>query len=729
MKLLKYIVSVIVILPMQLYAGIATEAIVDELGKYVYPGNRPESPANFVYMPDGLSYLLLSSDGKSIIRHDTKSGEIIETVLDITKTRENKINEIKGFSLSPDGSKLLVYQKHKPIYRHSFAADYHVYEIRHNILRPLSKNSEYQQAPLFSPDGRMVAFVVDNNIYLKKLDYQTELPVTTDGQLNKIINGVPDWTYQEEFSTTSSMTWAPDNLTLCFLKYNETDVPSFTFPLYHGSSDARDEYAIYPGLFSYKYPVAGMKNSTVSVHSYDVETRKTKKITFSDARIEYIPRISYAGSPDRLAVATLNRAQTRLEIYSVNPKSTVAKSIYVEESDAWISPDTYEKIKYYTESFILLSERSGYKHLYRYSYSGNLITQITSGNYDVTDYYGCNSHGTHYFQSTVSGATNRVVSSIDTKGRRTDLSAQEGSASATFSPTLDNYILNYSNVSTPPQYSLYDTKNKKLRTLEDNNKYASLYDGLPVKEFFTLTNDGTTLNGYIIKPTGFNPSNRYPVIMSQYSGPGSQEVLNRWEMDWDYYFAQQGYIIICVDGRGTGGRGREFKNTVYKRLGHYETIDQHAAANYAASLPYVDKNRIGIYGWSYGGYETLMAISCDNCPYAAAVSIAPVTDWRFYDTVYTERYMLTPQENEDGYNAGSPIKLVEKMNCRLLLMSGTADDNVHFTNTLQYVSELQAHGKFCDMFIFPDMNHSINGGNARSVVYAKMLDFFNRNLK
>ncbi len=729
MKSIKYFSLVMLALPLCSLARTNTEVNVIELGEYVYPKNCPEAMPDFVYMPDGLSYILLSDDGKTITRHETKTGNVIGTVMDVTKTRESKIDRISGFSISPDGSKVLVYQDSEPVYRHSFKADYYVYEIRHNILSPLSAKFDRQQAPLFSPDGRMVAFVAENNIYIKKLDYKTEVPVTVDGKDNEIINGVPDWTYQEEFSTTSSMSWSPDNMMLCYVKYNEKDVPMYSFPLYKGTCNPRDEYAFYPGQFSYKYPVAGMKNSEVSVHSYDVETRKTKEIVLNDGNIEYIPRISYAHQSDRLVVSTLNRAQNRFEMYLVNPKSTVAKSLYVDTSEAWIAPNAYEDVRFYPESFVVMSERSGYNHLYQYSYSGHLIKQITSGDYDVTCYYGCDNRSTHYYQSTATGAINRVVSSVDVKGNHHDLSPVSGTSSAYFSPTFGNYILNYSNVNTPPRYVLCDSRGKEIRTLDDNLSYVKRYTAVPEKEFFTFDSDGTILNGYMLKPVGFDASRKYPVIMYQYSGPGSQEVLNRWKIDWDYYFASQGYIIVCVDGRGTGGRGTKFRNVVYRRLGHYETIDQIAAARHVASLPYVDNGKIGICGWSYGGYEALMAISQESSPYAAAVAIAPVTDWRYYDTVYTERYMLTPQENEIGYNVSAPIKLTHNMHCRLLLMSGTADDNVHFTNTLQYVSVLQSQGKLCDMFVFPNMNHSINGCNARAVVYAKMLDFFNRNLK
>lgn len=723
----KYILACLCLMPgMSVYAQGVNHA--SQLEKYVYPNNIPASPNAYTYMPDGQTFLSLSNDGKTITKYDLKTGNEIETVLDVNKTRESKISKIEGFVLSEDGTKMLVYTDKHMIYRHSFTATYYVFEIKRNMLVKLSQKFERQQSPQFSPDSRMVAFVAENNIYIKKLDYNTEIAVTTDGKVNEVKNGVPDWTYEEEFSTDNSMAWSPDNLTLCFIKYNESQVKSYTFQLYGGACNTKQEYKYYPGEFTYKYPVAGEKNSKVSVHSYDVETRKVKNIEFKDANIEYIPRIAYGGTPERLIVATLNRAQNKLDIYSVNPKSTVAKSIYVEESKSWITPETYETLKFYQDYFIINSEKSGYAHLYQYSYSGNEIRQITSGNYEVTDFYGIDRLGNIYFQSTAAGELNRVVSRLDKKGRIIYLTPETGTSVASFSPTLEYYILNYSDVATAPKYTLHNSNGKELRLIEDNATYMKNYQSLPVKEFFTMENDGITLNGYIVKPSDFNANKKYPVIMTQYSGPGSQEVRNRWKMDWDYYFAQQGYIVMCVDGRGTGGRGKEFESIIYKRLGYYETIDQIAAAKYAASLPYVDAAKIGIYGWSYGGYETLMAISHSDSPYAAAVAVAPVTDWRFYDTVYAERYMLTPQENEDGYNAGAPIKNIDNIDCRLLLISGTADDNVHLQNTIEYVSELQAHGKLCDMLLFPNMNHSIYHCNTRALVYAKMLDYFNRNM-
>lgn len=706
----------------------ATQVVPSDLAPYVFPSNISKAPRAFAYMPDGLTYLSLSSDGKQIYQYNTENGKVVDTVINVNKTRENTISMISGFQISPDGSKLLVYNNITPIYRRSFEANYYVFEIKRNILRPLSVKHKRQRAPLFSPDSRMVAFVAENNIYIKKIDYDSEVAVTNDGKQNAIINGVPDWTYEEEFMVESSMTWAPDNLTLCYIKYNEKEVNSYSFPLYGGACEPNEEYALYPGEYTYKYPKTGTKNSSVSVHSYDVENRKIKEIPLNYEKIEYIPRIVYANNNESLIILTLNRAQNRLEFIMANPKSTITKSVYVDESKAWIDEICYNNVKFYKDCFIVSSARSGYNHLYKYSYNGVMQEQITSGNFDVLSYYGYDAKGNHYYQSTKSGAINRVITRKDVKGKEINLTQQQGCASAVFSPAMNYYMINYSNVNTAPVYTLYNIQHKELRILENNATIGEKFSLLPKREFFEITSDGVLLNGYMIKPLDFNPMKRYPVIMTQYNGPSSQSVLNKWTIDWENYFAMMGYIVVCVDGRGTGGRGQEFQNIVYKRLGYYETIDQITAAKYVSSLSFVDKNRMGIYGWSYGGYETLMAISHEDAPYKAAVAIAPVTDWRFYDTAYTERFMSTPQENEDGYAESSTLNKVKNINCSLLIMSGTADDNVHISNTMEYVSQLIANGKYCDMFLFPNMNHSIYHCNSRAVVYAKMLDYFNKNL-
>ena len=729
--------SAAVIFPVQA-ASVAVPAgvlNVSSIAPYVYPQNAASTPGSMQFMPDGESFLRISDGGAKIVRYETSTGKELETVLDTSHTRESSISKVESFTISPDGSKLLVRSDSEPVYRRSVKGAYHVFEIKRNILRPLSTAFAMQQAPLFSPDSRMVAFVAENNIYIKKTDYNTEVPVTTDGAKNCIINGIPDWTYEEEFSTDCSMAWAPDNTTLCYLRYDESQVPLFTFTRYQGWCHVQSEYALYPGEFSYKYPVAGEKNSSVSVHSYDVDTRKTKEIPLADRNIEYIPRIAFGGaSSERLMLVTLNRAQNRMEIYAANPKSTVAKSILVEEAKAWLNPAAYEDIAFEAESFVLQSERNGWNNLYRYSYAGQQLRAITSGQAEVTAYYGTDALGFTYYQTVPAGtdasaAINRVVCRIDRQGKKLEtLTPAEGWASASFTPALNYYTVNYSNAATPPVYTLYNGKGKKLRLLEDNAEYASRYASAPKREFFTMQSDGNTLNGYMVKPAGFSASKRYPVIMWQYSGPGSQEVVNRWKMDWDIYAATQGFLVVCVDGRGTGARGTAFRDIVYKHLGHYETIDQIAAANYVASLPYADGERIGLSGWSYGGYETLMGVTATDSPWKAAVAIAPVTSWRYYDTVYAERFMLTPQENADGYTESAPTERAARMACRLLIMHGTSDDNVHLSNTMEFVGALQAADRYCDMFLFPAMNHSIYGCDARALVYGRMISYFSDNL-
>lgn len=704
----------------------AVTPIVKEISPYVYPSNVCYYGDITAFMPDGENYAKSADGGTKICTYSIKTGELISTIFDASNTRETKIDSFETFSISPDGNKIILGTDIEPVYRRSSKGTYYIYDSYRRILRPLSRLVEKQQSPCFSPDSRMVSFVADNNIYLRKLDYDTEIKVTEDGEYGKIINGITDWTYEEEFSYTEAMSWSPDSETLCYVSFNETDVPTYSFPIYEGSCDPRKEFSLYPGTFSYKYPVAGMNNSAVSLKSYDIATRKTKELTIADKISEYIPTIRFA--PDgKLIAGTLNRDQNHFELYSINPKSTISKLIYSDKTSAWIDPVTYENLVITNNSIIINSAKTGFNNLYEIDFNGTPVRTVTDLKRDVSYCYGKDTEGNVYFQSVGDSPIDKVICCASPKETKI-ISEVTGVTNARFSPTMKYCLLTRSDANTPPYGTITDNKGKKVRQAFDNREKFKSLPVLPKKEFMTVKSEGIELNAYIIKPTDFDPSRRYPVIMTQYSGPGSQTVLNKWSLDWEQFAAGKGYIVVCVDGRGTGGRGRDFMTVVYKNLGHYETIDQINAAKQVASFPYVDPDRIGICGWSYGGYETLMCITAENSPFRAAVAIAPVTDWRYYDTVYAERYMLTPQQNEEGYKQSAPINRTDKLACPLLIMSGTADDNVHLSNSMEFVSRLQQEGTLCDMLLFPNMNHSINGCNSRAAVYCKMIQFFNQNL-
>lgn len=719
------LVAAVMLLVTALGAGALT------MKDFVLGQSNPQSLGEMVPANDGACYYELSDDGSRIIKRNYRTGDAVAVVFNTATARDCRVNVWDGFEMSDDEMWILLWTNKQMIYRHSFKADYYVYEVRHNKLTKLSEAGGEEIATL-SPDARMVAFVKDNNVWVRKLEYGTVLPVTTDGKRNQIINGVPDWVYQEEFGLLNGLAWSPDCLTLSFLRWDEREVPMYSLNLYEGACDPMPKYSLYPGRFEYKYPVAGEKNSTVSVVSYDVENRTLKTAKLPIADDAYIPRIEYAKTPDRLMVTTLNRNQNHLQIFAVNPRSTVAKLIYKEQSDSWINLSNADAAVWGDNTFTILSDKSGHTHLYQYSNSGALVKQITKGDWSITQYYGYDPvQRVHYMQTTQGGPLNRVLAKVDAKGIVTKISGESGTYSAQFSRDYTSYVQKYSDATTPPRYCVMSNRGKKLRNLEQNEAYAKKYTAgnIPKKEFFTVESDCYKLNGYMIKPVDFDASRKYPVILSQYSGPGSQKVLNSWRMEWEQYFAMQGYIIVSVDGRGTGGRGKKFESTVYMKLGQLESIDQCAVADYMAQQSYVDAKRIGIWGWSYGGYETLMAMSQKNSRFAAGVAIAPVTDWRFYDTIYAERYMRTPQENADGYLAGSPIQKAADMKGRLLIMSGTADDNVHPANTLQYQSEITEHNKVIDMMLYTNMNHSINYCNVRHALYLKVLDFFDTHLK
>ena len=692
----------------------------------------PQDVAETYPSTDGVHYYAATNGNTRIVKCEYRTGHEVDTLFDVKTARECDLKSFDGFSLSPDEKHLLIYADSEPIYRRSFKANYYTFEIRRNLLKPLSEGGK-QQVAVYSPNGRMVAFVRDNNIYIKKLDYGTEVAVTRDGEQNKIINGAPDWVYEEEFAMTSTLQWSPDDATLAFVKFDESQVPLYSFQLYEGYCPALPEYRFYPGSFAYKYPVAGETNSQVSVFSYTVDTRALKKMNLPLASDSYIPRIQFTPDPNRLAVVSLNRTQNQMDIYTVNPKSGVSKLLLRETDKAWIDEPILDNIAFYPDFFIIASCRSGYQHLYRYNYNGTLARQITRGEWNVSNFLGYDAQsGSYFYESNQEGALYKAIYKMNAKGVETKLSTLKGTNTAEFNPSCTYFINRYSSVDEPLVVTVCDARGKTLRTLEDNASLKALaaQSGLPQKEFFTCANAaGDLMNGYILKPANFDPSKRYPVVMSQYSGPGSQSVLDDWKVDWEYYLANQGFIVACVDGRGTGGRSRAYETAVYMQLGKYETEDQVAGAEYMSTLPYVDGNRIGIYGWSYGGYETLMAMSTGNGIYRAGVAIAPVTDWRYYDTIYSERFMRTPQENGDGYRQSAPITHAANLKGSLLIVSGTADDNVHYLNTLQYSAALVEAGIQFDSQIYTNKDHHIRGCNTRHHLYTRVCNFFSDKLK
>lgn len=691
--------------------------------------NAPASIKKIKPLSDGVSYAAVSDDGKSIDVYSYKTGKKVSTLFSIDGVKGDvKISDFDGYELSANEKKILLWNNTEKIYRRSFNAEYYVYDILRSTLARVSDKGA-QRGAVISHDGRMVAYTRGNNIFISNLDYGTDNQITKDGELNKIIYGIPDWSYEEEFGVVNTIRWSNDDNTLAFMRFDESEVPTYSFDHYKSYCEDNPLSDLYPAQYSYKYPLAGYPNSTVSIHAYNLDNRTTKKMDLSIGG-GYVPSLEFDGNGERLMAMVLNREQNELQLYSVNPGSTVGKLILSEKSDAWLSPDAYQMVSYGQKSFVIGSERSGYRHLYEYDYSGNMLRQLTKGEFNVTDYYGKDPRtGIHYVQTTQKGAVNRNVASVGPKGI-TLLHNEEGTESASFSGNFSYYIRSYSSAVIPPQYTICTSLGKKVVDLELNEAYAAKYSSAPKKEFLKVKNaDGEEMNAYIIRPANFDSSAKYPLVMYQYNGPDSQQVLNAWKMEGTYYLASKGYIVAAVDGRGTGNRSRSWANCVYRNLGKYETVDQIAGAEYFGSLPYIDKNRMGCFGWSYGGYMTLMELTAPNTPFKAGVAMAPVTDWRFYDSIYTERYMSTPQANASGYDSASAMNRTSRLNSRLLIMSGTSDDNVHFYNTLKYTSKLNYEGKLFDMMAFTGFEHSLPLCNARTMLFRKVEQFLNTNLR
>ncbi len=672
-------------------------------------------------------YACRSDDGRQIVERTFNGGKQTAVLFDPENTIGERIESFDGFIVSPGGDKMLIYTNPEPIYRHSFKADYYIYTIRTRKLERLSDGGK-QQSPQFSLDGCQIAFVRDNNIFLVKTLYDNaESQVTKDGALNEVINGVPDWVNEEEFASDCSFCFNADGTKICWLRYDETAVPSYTLQTYNGD---------YPEQFSYKYPRAGQPNSVVTAWSYDIQSRRTQQLQIPTAADDYMPRIKAAADADRIVVYTLNRAQNLLSIYAVNPSTTIAQMIVQDKAERYIGGDVIPQIKIASTAILLPSARSGYTRLYIYDFNGTLLREVGEGTQTVTDIYAYNDATGDAFYQIAPTPFDRVVAVSHKNGKTEALTGADGWNDAKFSADAAFFLNTWSDMNTPYVITARNAKGKVLGTLIDNAGLAgrTKQNGWNRREIFSFTtSEGIELNGWMLKPENFSPQTKYPVVMYQYSGPGSQQVVNSWHcgsmgQGLDYYLAQQGYVVVCVDGRGTGGRGAEFEQSVFRRLGVLEAKDQVETALWLAEQSYVDGAKIGIWGWSYGGFNTLMSMSEGRNAFACGVAVAAVTDWRFYDTIYTERYMRTPQENAAGY-ADNPVARAGRLSGALLLCAGTSDDNVHPQNTIEYANALVDADKDFSEVQYTNRNHSILGGNARNHLYRQLVKWFDAHLK
>ncbi|MEX1241599.1 MAG: DPP IV N-terminal domain-containing protein [Cyclobacteriaceae bacterium] len=677
------------------------------------------------WMNDGKYYTTLS--GNKIVKYDITTGQAVETLVDGSAIPTAIV--IDEYSFSADERKLLLQTQRQSIYRRSFVAEYFVYNLDTNILQPLSSRGRQSYAT-FSPDGTRVAFVRNNNLFYVTLTDMDEEQVTSDGKFNSIINGTTDWVYEEEFSFVVGFEWSPDGMRLAYYRFDESEVEEYNLQLWGD--------LLYPHDYRYKYPKAGEKNSVVEIWFYDLASKKKVKADTGNETDIYIPRLKWTADPNVLSIRKSNRLQNRMQLLHTNAGTGSTEIILDEKTDTYFDIEVLDVLYLGNGTqFVCTTESGGYKHIYLYSMQGKLIRQLTGGNFEVSEFIGCAEKGkVCYYLSTEGSPLERhlYAVSLDAK-KKTKLSRERGKHEINMSNDYQFYIDHYSSASHPTVVTLYRTrKNVALKVLERNEELTRVAKdyGVVSKEFFTFKNsEGTELNGLMLKPQNFDASREYPVMVFQYSGPGSQEVENAWAGGHFYFhqmLTQRGYIVAIIDPRGTGGRGEHFKKITYKQLGKYELEDHLDGARYLATMDYIDETRMGIWGWSYGGYMSSLAMTKGAGVFKLGIAVAPVTNWRFYDTIYTERYLQTPQLNPDGYDLNSPSTYAEKLEGNFLLIHGTGDDNVHFQNSVVLEDALINAGKHFQSFFYPDKHHGIQGANTRHHLYTMMLDFIEKNL-
>jgi len=681
----------------------------------------PSYIGGFNSMNDGEHYSTMerTDEGQEILKHKFKDGKKVRTLF---SSSEFEIPRVNGYTFSDDEKQLLLETETEKIYRHSSKSVYYIYNIFTDKLKKLSDDKVMY--PTFSPKGDKVAYVFENNLFIKNIRSEKITQVTTDGKKNHIINGASDWVYEEEFALVRSFEWSENGDYLAYYKFDESNVKEFSMDLFKGG--------LYPTQEVFKYPKAGEDNSVVKIYTYNLKEEKSTFI-YTEKDYEYFPRIKWTNNSDELVIYGMNRHQNELDFIVANANDGTNKVLFTEKDKYYI--DIHDNLTFLPEgNFIWTSEKDGFNHIYLRDFEGGEI-QITTGDWEVTSFHGIDSDKMEiFYTSTEDGSINRslFVQNLETD-KKIKLSTETGTNSASFSKGLKYYMNSVSTANSAPKFTLHKADGNQLKVLEDNAEFETKMEdfNLSEKEFFTIKTEDAELNAWMIKPPNFDKNKEYPLYMFLYGGPGSQQVTN--SFGWTNYYwyqmlAQKGYIVACVDNRGTGGKGAEFKKMTYKELGKYETIDQINAAKHFGSLPYIDANRIGIQGWSYGGYMSSLAITKGADVFSLAIAVAPVTNWRYYDNIYTERYMQTPQENASGYDENSPINHVEKLKGHYLLVHGSADDNVHVQNTMEMISALVKANKQFDLFIYPDKNHGIYGGNTRYHLYKKMTDFILNNL-
>lgn len=705
---------------LMLTATAATAGTAVTLDDVVGGTFRAKRQQSVTPLPDGEHYACLS--GGKVLEYSYKTGKQTATLFDPSATVGEKVKGAERFCLSPDGTQLLVATKVKAIYRRSYTAEWYIYNVRTRELARLSDGGP-QQSPVWSQDGTQIAFVRDNNIFLVKLLYdRAESQVTKDGRRNAVLNGIPDWVNEEEFALATSLCFTADGSQICWIRYDEEAVRTYPLQMYKGLRPELADNAVYPGFYEYKYPKAGEQNARCTAWSFDIKAKRTQQLQLPLDADGYIPCLWATDNAQRVVFVTLNRHQDLMSIYAVNPRSTVAQLITRDEAKSYVVEEAYTDLQLTPQGVMFLSDRDGRRHLYHYSYTGQLLRSVTPKDIDITAIYGLDAKTGDIFYQAAPTPQTRHIFVAHRNGRTDRLSTREGTNAATFSSTLAYYQNTFSDRNTPFVVTTNTAQGRLLNTLEDNaalRKKLAAYD-VPNRELFSFTtSEGVTLNGYMLRPVGFDASKKYPVVMHQYSGPASQQVVDAWTMgacgegcSYDAYLCSLGFVVVAVDGRGTGCRGRDFEKCTYLNLGVVEAKDQVETALWLGRQPYVDKERIAIWGWSYGGFCTLMSMSEGRPVFAAGVAVAPPTSWRFYDSIYTERFMRTPKENPDGYNE-CPIARAAKLHGKLLICHGTADDNVHPQNTYEYSEALVQADKDFRELLYTNRNHGIMGGNTR----------------